>query len=169
MFKPRKVVNRRKKLEDENGVDMDIEDDHSSPVVTVKSTKKKKKKTKPATKGLSFADDDPSEESVDFKVKKSSRLVVNVCFEHGFNCLLRLDRKKSPPKSALRLRRSARKTSRSSTRAATTAAARTRANHCSSCAKRRIRCQSRLQAAGSVDAAPSAPKEHSLHSIFQLS
>ena len=43
-------------------------------MVIIKSDKKKKKKKK--TAGLSFADDDPSEESVDFKVKKSSRFVI---------------------------------------------------------------------------------------------
>ena len=84
MFKPRKPVNRRKKLEEENGVDMEIEGTVSTkkstpnagldeaPAVIVKSDKKKKKK-KPKSSGLSFADDDPSEDSTDFKLKKSSR------------------------------------------------------------------------------------------------
>ena len=43
-----------------------------APAVIVKSDKKKKKK-KPKSSGLSFADDDPSEDSTDFKLKKSSR------------------------------------------------------------------------------------------------
>ena len=68
MFKPRKAQIRRKKPEDD---DMEIDD--NEPVVKVQSVKKKKKK-KPAKSGLSFADDDPSEEGVDFKIKKSSRL-----------------------------------------------------------------------------------------------
>merc|ERR1712193_406592 len=68
MFKPKKPT-RPKKVGDTEDVDMDIEDD-DRPQVTKKEKKKKKKVKK---SGLSFADDDPSEETENFKLKKSSR------------------------------------------------------------------------------------------------
>ena len=50
--------------------DLNLKIDDDRPQVTKKEKKKKKKVKKT---GLSFADDDPSEETENFKLKKSSR------------------------------------------------------------------------------------------------
>ena len=52
---------------------MNQKQDDDRPQVTKKEKKKKKKVKK---SGLSFADDDPSEETENFKLKKSSRYLT---------------------------------------------------------------------------------------------
>ena len=55
-------------------VTLNLKQDDDRPQVTKKEKKKKKKVKKT---GLSFADDDPSEETENFKLKKSSRYSSN--------------------------------------------------------------------------------------------